>query len=83
MPYVRLTLPSGALWEHGAESMTDRVEGTAVDFCRVVTQGRNIADVDLEVAGEPAQTWMALAQCFAGQPSDPPAPGTRAWERRP
>ena len=82
MPYVRLTLPSGALWERGAESATDRVEGAALDFCRVVTQGRNIADVDLEVAGGPARAWMAIAQCFAGPPNDPPAPGARAWEGR-
>ena len=82
MPCVRLTLPSGAPWERGAESATDRVEGTALDFCRVVTQGRNIADVDLEVTGEPARAWMAIAQCFAGPPNDPPAPGARAWEGR-
>ena len=81
MPYVRLTLPSGALWERGAESRTDRVAGAALDFCRVVTQGRNIADVHLEVRGEPARAWMAIAQCFAGPPNDPPAPGARAWER--
>ena len=82
VPHVRLTLPSGAPWQRGAESATDRVEGTALDFCRVVTQGRNIADVDLEVTGEPARAWMAIAQCFAGPPNDPPAPGARAWERR-
>ncbi len=82
VPHVRLTLPSGALWQRGAESATDRVEGMALDFCRVVTQGRNIADVDLEVRGEPARAWMAIAQCFAGPPNDPPAPGARAWERR-
>ena len=82
MPCVRLTLPSGSPWERGAESATDRVEGTALDFCRVVTQGRNIADVDLEVVGEPARAWMAIAQCFAGPPNDPPAPGARAWDRR-
>ncbi len=81
MPYVRLTLPSGALWEQGAESRTDRIEGSALDFCRVVTQGRNIEDVDLKVAGEPARAWMAIAQCFAGPPNDPPPPGARAWER--
>ena len=81
-PCVRLTLPSGALWRHGAESEADRVEGAALDFCRVVTQGRNIADVDLEVRGGPARAWMAIAQCFAGPPNDPPAPGARAWERR-
>ena len=80
MPCVRLALPSGAPWSHGEESRTDRIEGSAVDFCRVVTQGRNIADVALAVAGEPARAWMAIAQCFAGPPVDPPPPGARAWE---
>jgi hypothetical protein len=55
------------------------VEGSAVDFCRVVTQGRNITEVDLTVLGEPATAWMAIAQCFAGAPNDPPEPGVRGW----
>jgi len=31
------------------------------------------------VVGEPAEKWMAIAQCFAGDPKDPPAKGDRAW----
>ena len=37
-PYVKLTSPSGALWEWNDPASTERVEGSAVDFCRVVTQ---------------------------------------------
>jgi uncharacterized protein (TIGR03084 family) len=75
MPRVRLTAPSGAIWEYGeGEGM---IEGSATEFCQVVTQCRNIADTSLEVSGEVAQQWMAVAQCFAGPPQDPPAPGTR------
>lgn len=76
-PYVRLTAPSGAVWEWNEEASDNRVEGQAVDFCHVVTQGRNIADVNLDVTGEPATQWMAIAQCFAGPPETPPAPGSR------
>lgn len=76
-PYVKLTSPSGALWEWNEVSQDNIVEGSAVDFCHVVTQGRNIADVDLQVSGEPATAWMAIAQCFAGPPETPPAPGHR------
>ena len=76
-PYVRLISPSGAEWTFNDPSDDNYVAGTAVDFCHVVTQGRNIADVELEVVGEPARQWMAIAQCFAGPPEDPPAPGTR------
>lgn len=76
-PYVRLTAPSGAIWEWNDPSESCRVEGDAVEFCKVVTQVRNIADTDLIATGETAVTWMSVAQCFAGGAEDPPAPGTR------
>ena len=76
-PYVRLLAPSGAIWEWNAPSDSDRVEGLASEFCHVVTQGRNIADTQLQVQGTAAEQWMAIAQCFAGAPEDPPAAGSR------
>ena len=78
-PYVKLTAPSGALWDWGAPDESNKVEGTALEFCQVVTQGRNIADVNLTVVGGPAEAWMAIAQCFAGPVNNPPAPGHRTW----
>ena len=77
MPYVELVAPSGARWTWGAANPDHYVRGQAVAFCHVVTQGRNIADVELEVVGEPATQWMAIAQCFAGPPENPPPPGRR------
>ncbi len=77
MPYVRLTAPSGDIWAFGEPSQSNYIEGAASEFCQVVTQVRNIADVDLQVIGEVAQDWMSKAQCFAGPPETPPAPGTR------
>ena len=76
-PYVRLAAPSGAIWEWNAPAGDNRVEGSALEFCQVVTQVRNIADTSLEVVGPVAGAWMAVAQCFAGPPETPPAPGTR------
>lgn len=76
-PYVRLTAPSGEIWEFNEPSETNRVEGNATEFCQVVTQTRNIADTSLSVEGETSTRWMAIAQCFAGPPEDPPEPGTR------
>jgi uncharacterized protein (TIGR03084 family) len=76
-PYVRLTAPSGAVWEWHGPSGEERVEGSATEFCQVVTQTRNIADTGLKVKGEVAARWMSMAQCFAGPPETPPAPGTR------
>lgn len=77
VPHVRLTAPSGAIWEWGAASDVERIEGPATDFCQVVTQTRNIDDVRLKFAGPVATYWMRHAQCFAGPPNPPPAPGTR------
>jgi uncharacterized protein (TIGR03084 family) len=77
VPHVRLDAPSGAVWEWNPASETNRIEGAASEFCQVVTQVRNVADTRLRVSGETARRWMAIAQCFAGGPEDPPAPGTR------
>jgi uncharacterized protein (TIGR03084 family) len=76
-PYVRLVAPSGSIWEWNEPSASECITGDAVDFCHVVTQGRNVADTGLEVVGEVATRWMSIAQCFAGGPADPPKPGER------
>ena len=75
MPRLRLVAPSGAIWEYGEGD--GHINGSATEFCQVVTQCRNIADTSLDVSGEVAHQWMAVAQCFAGPPQDPPAAGTR------
>jgi len=76
-PYVRLTAPSGEIWEYNDPSDEERIEGTAVDFCLTVTQVRNVKDTELRVVGDVAGQWMEIAQCFAGGPIDPPKPGYR------
>ena len=77
IPYVELVAPSGAVWCFGDASAADRILGSASEFCQVVTQVRNIADTSLTVIGPVASDWMAKAQCFAGPPETPPAPGAR------
>lgn len=76
-PQVRLTGPSGAIWEWNPPQDDNRVDGRAVDFARVVAQTRNLADTGLRVRGATAAAWMAMAQCFAGPVESPPAPGQR------
>jgi uncharacterized protein (TIGR03084 family) len=75
VPTVKLTAPSGDVWNFGEGE--DRIEGSATEFCQVVTQTRNVADTDIKMTGETATTWMQNAQCFAGPPETPPAPGAR------
>ena len=76
-PYVKLTAPSGAVWEWNDPQEDNWVQGTAGEFCQVVAQTRNVADTKIETRGPIATRWMAVAQCFAGAAVDPPAPGTR------
>ncbi len=80
-PYVLLTAPSGAEWTWNDAQAENAVIGDAVDFCRVVTQTRNIGDTNLVTKGETAGRWMAIAQCFAGPPEDPPRTGARHKSR--
>ena len=77
IPSLRLSAPSGEIWEWNQPAQENRIEGSAVEFCQVVTQVRNIADTSLRVSGDTATRWMAIAQCFAGPPEEPPAPGSR------
>ncbi len=82
-PRVRLTAPSGEIWEWNEASSTGLVEGPAEEFCQVVTQTRNLKDTQLKVSGPVAVAWMEIAQCFAGKPEDPPAPGARRMSAAP
>ncbi len=76
-PYVRLTAPSGAIWEWNEPQTDNKVEGTATEFSQVVTQCRNIQDTSISMTGEAANKWMEIAQCFAGNPETPPEKGQR------
>ena len=76
-PYLKLISPSGEIWEYNEFSEDHKIEGLAEEFCQVVTQVRNIQDVDLKLTGSIAEEWMSVAQCFAGGAEQPPKPGTR------
>lgn len=76
-PYIQLIAPSGKKWEWNTDTSDNSVIGLASDFCHVVTQNRNIVDTNLEVKGGIAEHWMSIAQCFAGDPEEPPDIGYR------
>jgi uncharacterized protein (TIGR03084 family) len=65
---VELSGPQGEQWTWGEADAADRVRGTALDFCLVVTRRRHAADTALQTEGPLAAEWMAIAQAFAGPP---------------
>ena len=77
MPYISLILPSGELMNYHEENELSFVKGSAVEFCQVVTQTRNVKDTSIRIKGDTARKWMSIAQCFAGKPEDPPEKGHR------
>lgn len=64
--HVALTAPDGEQWTWGEPAAADRVEGSALDFCLVVTQRRLVGDTALRITGDAATEWMQIAQAFAG-----------------
>jgi uncharacterized protein (TIGR03084 family) len=63
---VELAAPDGGQWTWGPGDAADRVTGTALDFCLVVTQRRHRTDTGLVISGQTAGQWIAIAQAFAG-----------------
>ncbi|MFD5515887.1 TIGR03084 family metal-binding protein [Streptomyces sp. NPDC127066] len=67
---VEILAPSGDTWTYGPEDAPQRVTGTALDFCLLVTQRAHRADVDVRAEGPDADRWLGIAQAFAGPPGD-------------
>jgi uncharacterized protein (TIGR03084 family) len=61
---VELTLPSGAMWTSGPDDATDRISGTAGDYCRVFVQRRHFADTNLVIEGPTALSAISVARAF-------------------
>lgn len=76
-PWIALSAPGDETWTWNEASSENYVRGSAEEFCLVVTQRRNVADTGLQYAGHAATQWLSMAQCFAGEPATPPAPGIR------
>ncbi|TDV55287.1 TIGR03084 family metal-binding protein [Actinophytocola oryzae] len=74
---IELLGPDGELWTWGPEGATQRVTGTAHEFCLLVTQRVHRADTALVAVGEDANEWLTIAQAFAG----PPGPGREMGSR--
>ncbi len=61
-----LTGPSGQSWTYGPDDATERITGSAEDFCLLVTRRRHRADLDVAAVGKVADHWMDIAQCYRG-----------------
>lgn len=72
---VELTAPGTGTWAFGPADAAQRVSGSALDFCLVVTQRRHPADTDLRATGSDAEQWLRIAQAFAGPPGQGRQPG--------
>ncbi len=67
---VEIQAPSGTVWTWGPEDASNRVTGSAGDFCRVVTQRIHYLDTTLAAEGEAAREFLVIAQAFAGPPGE-------------
>lgn len=65
---VELTSPLGELWTWGPGDASQRVTGSAADFCLLVTQRAHRDDLDVHAVGADAEHWLTIAQAFAGAP---------------
>lgn len=72
---VELVAPDGDLWTDGPDDAEQLVRGSAYDFCLLVTQRRHRSDLDLTATGDDADTWLDIAQAFAGPPGSGREPG--------
>lgn len=67
---VELKAPDGSTWSWGPGDAQQRVTGSALHFCLLVTQRRNRDGLDIETTGSDAAHWVTIAQCFAGPPGE-------------
>lgn len=71
--YLKLTLPSGAVWEKGDPTSPNSITGTARDWALVSIRRRNWMDTDLEVVGDSAREYATIVQTYAGPAEAAPA----------
>lgn len=65
---VELHAPDGSTWAWGPDDAAQRISGSALDFCQLITQRRGPDKLDIVATGDEARHWVTIAQCFAGPP---------------
>ncbi|WP_330179803.1 TIGR03084 family metal-binding protein [Nocardia sp. NBC_01503] len=61
---VELKAPHGHTWAWGPEDATQRIYGSALDFCLRVTHRASRAETDLTAVGPDADKWLDIARVF-------------------
>lgn len=67
---IDLVAPDDDVWTFGPEDAEQTVTGSALDLCLLATQRTNRSNTDLVATGADAETWLDIAQCFAGPPGE-------------
>jgi uncharacterized protein (TIGR03084 family) len=78
---VELLAPDGSTWNFGPEGASEVVSASALEFCLIVTQRRNLADTQVQMTGPIASEWMLIAQAYAGAPGPGRQPKSLAGKR--
>jgi uncharacterized protein (TIGR03084 family) len=63
---VEAIATDGSAWTWGPEDAANRVSGPAVDLALLLTQRRHRSRTAVVAEGTTAETWLAIAQAFAG-----------------
>ena len=64
--------PDGSTWSWGPERAEQRITGTALEIALVFTQRRHPTRTSVKAVGSTAETWLSIAQAFAGPPTVTP-----------
>jgi uncharacterized protein (TIGR03084 family) len=64
-----ISAPDGTTWTWGPPDAEQRISGTALDVALVFTQRRHPTRTGVKASGPAAETWLGIAQAFAGPPT--------------
>ncbi|HEX4864560.1 MAG TPA: TIGR03084 family metal-binding protein [Acidimicrobiales bacterium] len=67
-----VSAPDGSTWTWGPEDAVERITGTALEIALVFTQRRHPSRTSVRARGATAETWLSIAQAFAGPPTVTP-----------
>ena len=67
-----ISAPDRSAWSWGPEDAEQRISGTALEVALVFTQRRHPSRTSVKAQGAAAESWLSIAQAFAGPPTITP-----------